>query len=109
MALVHTTYLDGPLERSRLSQRELLARIFPQQESTEDELDHPSDSGSDSEVEQQGEEFVLVLSGVLCVCVEVVRCCSVPGLFINCGVSSDESAPVTTVFVNCIETNIWTD
>ena len=78
MALVHTTYLDGPLERSRLSQRELLARIFPQQESTEDELDHPSDSGSDSEVEQQGKSLFSCYQEFVCVCVlrlfDVVVC-----------------------------------
>ena len=55
MALVHTNYHTNPLESSRLSQRELLARIFghhgTEGEHNIDE-DSSSDSGSDYEMEE---------------------------------------------------------
>lgn len=54
MALVHTSFHANPLETSRLSQRELLARIFGQHEAGEHAMDFEessSDSGSDCEME----------------------------------------------------------
>ena len=62
MALVHTSYHANPLESSRLSQRELLARIFGHHEA---ESEHPmdyeessSDSGSDCEMEEYHEGMI---------------------------------------------------
>lgn len=62
MALVHTSFHANPLETSRLSQRELLARIFGQHEAGEHAMDFEessSDSGSDCEMEyNEGTLFV---------------------------------------------------
>ena len=59
MALVHTSYHANPLESSRLSQRELLARIFGHhQAESEHHMDYEegsSDSGSDYEMEEYNE------------------------------------------------------
>lgn len=59
MALVHTSYHANPLESSRLSQRELLARIFGHhQAESEHHMDYEegsSDSGSDYEMEDYNE------------------------------------------------------
>lgn len=58
MALVHTSYYAHPLENSRLSQRELLARIFgyPDRETEDEPMEEVeeclSDSGSDHEMEE---------------------------------------------------------
>ena len=61
MALVHTSFHTNPLESSRLSQRELLERLFGHHEA-EDEHVHrmdyeesSSDSGSDYEMEEYHE------------------------------------------------------
>lgn len=62
MALVHTNYHTNPLESSRLSQRELLARIFghngAEGEHRSDYEDSSSESGSDYEVEECHEDFI---------------------------------------------------
>lgn len=69
MALVHTSFYANPLETSRLSQRELLARIFSRQEASEhvrgmDFEENSSDSGSDHEMEEfnEGKVFLCILS-----------------------------------------------
>ena len=66
MALVHANYHTNPLENSRLSQRELLARIFGHH-GTEGELqsdyeDSSSDSGSDYEMEECHEGMISLFS-----------------------------------------------
>jgi len=62
MALVHTNYHTNPLESSRLSQRELLARIFghngAEGEHRSDYEDSSSESGSDYEVEECHEGMI---------------------------------------------------
>lgn len=65
MALVHTSFHANPLENSRLSQRELLARIFGQHGEDEHvhEMDYEessSDSGSDYEMEEYHEGMIYV-------------------------------------------------
>lgn len=61
MALVHTSFHANPLESSRLSQRELLERIFGQHEAEDEHVHHmdyeesSSDSGSDYEMEEYHE------------------------------------------------------
>ena len=65
MALVQTSFYANPLETSRLSQRELLARIFGHQEASEhahgmDFEESFSDSGSDHEMEECNEGTVFV-------------------------------------------------
>lgn len=60
MALVHTNYHANPLESSRLSQRELLARIFGHGAESEhmDYEESSSDSGSDCEMEEYHEGMI---------------------------------------------------
>ena len=63
MALVHTSYHANPLESSRLSQRELLARIFGHNEAEDERMDYEessSDSGSDYEMEEYHEGRISV-------------------------------------------------
>lgn len=63
MALVHPSYHTNPLESSRLSQRELLARIFGQHEAESEQMDYEessSDCGSDYEMEEYHEGKISV-------------------------------------------------
>lgn len=64
MALVHPSYHTNPLESSRLSQRELLARIFGHHEAESEQMDYEesaSDSGSDYEMEEYHEGMISAL------------------------------------------------
>lgn len=66
MALVHTSFHANPFESSRLSQRELLERIFIQHGAEDEHVHHmeyeesSSDSGSDYEMEEYHEGMISV-------------------------------------------------
>ena len=66
MALVHTSFHANPFESSRLSQRELLERIFSQHGAEDEHVHHmdceesSSDSGSDYEMEEYHEGRISV-------------------------------------------------
>ena len=66
MALVHTSFHANPFESSRLSQREILERIFSQHGAEDDHVHHmdyeesSSDSGSDYEMEEYHEGMISV-------------------------------------------------
>ena len=66
MALVHTSFHANPFESSRLSQRELLERIFIQHGAEGEHVHHmeyeesSSDSGSDYEMEEYHEGMIFV-------------------------------------------------
>ena len=66
MALVHTSFRANPFESSRLSQRELLERIFSQHGDDDEHVHHmdyeesSSDSGSDYEMEESHEGMISV-------------------------------------------------
>ena len=73
MALVHTSFHANPFESSRLSQRELLERIFIQHGAEDEHVHHmdyaesSSDSGSDYEMEEYHEGMISVFLLVKCV------------------------------------------
>lgn len=73
MALVHTSFHANPFESSRLSQRELLERIFIQHGAEDEHVHHmdyeesSSDSGSDYEMEEYHEGMISVFVLVKCV------------------------------------------
>lgn len=73
MALVHTSFRANPFESSRLSQRELLERIFSQHGDADEHVHHmdyeesSSDSGSDYEMEESHEGLISVFLLVKCV------------------------------------------
>lgn len=73
MALVHTSFHANPFESSRLSQRELLERIFVQHGAEDEHVHHmdyeesSSDSGSDYEMEECHEGMISVFLLVKCV------------------------------------------
>lgn len=66
MALVHTSFHANPFGSSRLSQREILERIFSQHGAEDDHVHHmdyeesSSDSGSDYEMEEYHEGMISV-------------------------------------------------
>ena len=73
MALVHTSFRANPFESSRLSQRELLERIFSQHGADDEHVHHmdyeesSSDSGSDYEMEECHEGMMSLVLLVNCV------------------------------------------